>query len=82
VELIASPEAHMAERKIIIVLSSVLDQIEKTTKKLRKVRARVSAQDQTKIDLEIKDLAKCKKALRPYCARMTHRFRAKAEDER
>jgi len=81
VELIAGLEAHMADRKIIVP-STILDQIKKTAEKLRKVRPRVSSKDQTKIDLEIKELAKCKNALRVYCRKMTHAFRPKEEDER
>jgi hypothetical protein len=81
VERIAGLEANMAARKIV-VSSSISYQIDRTAKNLKKVRPRVSAADQKKIDLEIKELAKCKNALRPFCHRMTHKFRPKVEDER
>jgi hypothetical protein len=78
---IASLEALMAARKIV-VLSSITTQIDKTAKSLRKVRPRVSTADQKKIDLEIKALASCKKALSVFCRKMTHAFKPKPVEER
>jgi hypothetical protein len=71
----------MAARKIVVP-SSVSVQIDKTAKALKKVRPRVSAPDQKKIDLEIKALASCKKALGVFCRKMTHAFNPKPVEER
>jgi hypothetical protein len=71
----------MAARKIVVP-SSVSVQIDKTAKALKKVRPRVSARDQKKIDLEIKALAGCQKALRVFCRKMTHSFQPKPAGER
>jgi hypothetical protein len=81
VERNAGLEALMAARKIM-VSSSISAQIDSTAKKLKKARPRVSAPDQKKIDLEIKALASCKKALGVFCRKMTHSFRPKPEGEK
>ena len=71
----------MAARKIVVP-SSISVQIDKTAKNLKKVRPRVSPADQRKIDLEIKALASCKKALGVFCKKMTHAFKPKPVGEK
>lgn len=71
----------MAARKIVVP-SSIATQIDKTAKNLKKVRPRVSRADQKKIDLEIKALAGCKRALSVFCRKMTHVFKPKPVEER
>jgi hypothetical protein len=71
----------MAARKIVVP-SSISTQIDRTAKNLKKVRPRVSAADRKKIDLEIKALASCRKALGVFCRKMTHVFKPRPADER
>jgi hypothetical protein len=71
----------MAAKKIKFS-SAVGTHIDKTTKKLKSVRSRVSAKDQKKIDLEIKALASCKKTLSAFCGKMTHAFDPKSAGEK
>ncbi len=63
--------------KKITFSSGVGAHIDKTAKKLKSVRSRVSPKDQKKIDLEIKALASCKKALAVFCRKMTHALELK-----
>jgi hypothetical protein len=65
----------MAKLKLEISLSPIAAQIDKAKKKLESLRPRVSAADQKDIDLEIKELLKCRKELAAFCRRMTHSFK-------
>jgi len=65
----------MAKPKLKISLSPIAAQIDKAQKKLESLRPRVSAADQKDIDLEIKDLRKCRKGITAFCGSMTHIFK-------
>ncbi len=57
----------MAKRKLGVSLSPIAAQIDKAEKNLRKLKPRVSPADRKKIDLEIKDLKKIRKAVAKAC---------------
>jgi hypothetical protein len=66
----------MAGRKLTVSFSPVVKQIDKAAKTLKSMRPRVSALDQKKIDLELKDLKNCRKVLSRRCPgkTMSHSF--------
>jgi predicted deacetylase len=68
----------MARRKLTVRFSPIATQIKKVAKKLKSIRARVSAADQKTIDLELRDLKQCNKTLSSGCFRMNHYYRARA----
>lgn len=71
----------MAKKKLEISLSPIAAQIDKAEKQLKSLRSQVSASDQRKIDLEIKDLKKIRTVVVKACGgRMTHVF-SPANDE-
>jgi hypothetical protein len=69
----------MAKPRLEISLSPIAAQIDKAQKKLKSLRPRVSAADQKDIDLEIKELLKCRKEIVAFCGRMTHIFKPTPE---
>jgi cell division septal protein FtsQ len=68
----------MAKRKLRVRFSPIAAQIKKVAKKLKSIRARVSAADQKTIDLELRDLKQCKKNLSSRCLRMNRYYTARA----
>lgn len=68
----------MAKRKLKVRFSPIAAQIKKVAKKLKSIRARVSAADQKTIDLELRDLKECNKTLSARCLRMNRYYKARA----
>jgi cell division septal protein FtsQ len=68
----------MAKRKLTVRFSPIAAQIKKVAKKLKSIRARVSAADQITIDLELRDLTRCNKTLSLRCRRMNRYYTARA----
>jgi hypothetical protein len=65
----------MAKKKVVLSLPGIPAQLERGAKKLRAIRRKVSMADRKKIDLEIKKIGECKKALSAFCkGKMTHAF--------
>ena len=68
----------MAKRKLTVRFSPIATQIKKVAKKLKSIRARVSAADQKTIDLQLRDLIQCNKKLSSGCLRMNHYYKTRA----
>ena len=68
----------MTKRKLKVSFSPIATQIEKTAKKLKSIRARVSAPDQKTIDLELRDLKRCYSMLSSLCYRMNRAYTIRA----
>ena len=68
----------MAKRKLNVRFSPIGTQIEKTVKRLKSIRARVSAIDQRTIDLELRDLKRCHKMLSSRCLKMNRAYTLRA----
>jgi cell division septal protein FtsQ len=64
--------------KLKVRFSPIAAQIRKVVKKLKSIRARVSAADQKTIDLELRDLKECNKTLSSRCFRMSRYYKTRA----
>jgi uncharacterized coiled-coil protein SlyX len=58
--------------KINFTLKSVTKEITKAEKKLRAIRGKVATGDQKKINLELRELAKCRKIVTFFCRPLVH----------
>lgn len=52
---------------INFTLKSITQEIKKSEKKLRAIRAKVTPADQKKIDLELRELEKCARSIQFFC---------------
>jgi hypothetical protein len=58
--------------KVNFTLKSITKEITKAEKKLRAIRGKVAAADRKKIDLELRDLARCGKLVKHFCRPLLH----------
>ncbi len=57
---------------INFTLKNITKEIKKSEKKLRAIRAKVTPADRKKIDLELRDLAKCARGIQIFCRPLVH----------
>jgi hypothetical protein len=70
--------------KINFTLKNITREIAKAEKKLRAIRGKVAKADQKKIELELRELAKCKKTVTFFCRPLVHygqTFTAKSKEK-